>query len=217
MKYDPEKHHRRSIRLKGYDYSQPGAYFITIVTQERTCLFGDVVDGQMRLNDTGEIVRQCWLDIPAHFPNTGLDEFVVMPNHVHGIIVIVGAGSPRPYNAPDAQTAPDAQSALDAQTTSGAWTGMGAETASIRRATLGQIVAYFKYQSTKRINERRGTTGASVWQRNYYEHIIHDDAALQRIREYIANNPLQWELDRENQNREARNVVPSSKDESWRI
>lgn len=89
MKYNPEKHHRRSIRLKGYDYSQAGAYFVTICTQNRACLFGEVVGGDLRLNDAGTIARQCWLEIPIHFPNTELDEFVIMPNHVHGIIVLV--------------------------------------------------------------------------------------------------------------------------------
>ena len=87
--HDREKHHRRSIRLKGYNYSQPGAYFVTICTHGRECLFGEVVDGRMRLNALGKIARQCWLEIPRHFPHAALDAFVVMPNHVHGIIWIV--------------------------------------------------------------------------------------------------------------------------------
>ena len=89
MTYDPAKHHRRSIRLKGYDYAQAGAYFVTIVTQDRAWLFGGVVDGEMQLNDAGTIARQCWLDIPDHFPHAVLDERVIMPNHVHGIIVLM--------------------------------------------------------------------------------------------------------------------------------
>ena len=89
MRYDPEKHHRRSIRLKGYDYTRAGAYFVTICTKDGACLFGDVADGVMRLNQMGHIVRQCWLAIPDHFPHVLLDEFVVMPNHVHGILVIM--------------------------------------------------------------------------------------------------------------------------------
>jgi hypothetical protein len=88
MPYDPEKHHRRSIRLKGYDYTRAGAYFITIVTQNRACLFGAVVEGRMRLNPLGQIVQECWLAIPDHFPHALLDEFVIMPNHLHGIIVL---------------------------------------------------------------------------------------------------------------------------------
>ena len=99
MTYDPEKYHRRSIHLKGYDYSQPGAYFVTIVAKDRLCLFGDVVDGQTRLNEFGEIVKWTWHDLPNHVTNIVLDAFAVMPNHVHGIIMItddpvaVGAGS----------------------------------------------------------------------------------------------------------------------------
>ena len=92
MKYDPDKHHRRSIRLKGYDYSQAGAYFVTICTNNRECLFGDFIDGEIRLNDAGQMVRRIWNDLSVKFPGIETDEFVVMPNHVHGIIIIVGAG-----------------------------------------------------------------------------------------------------------------------------
>jgi putative transposase len=98
MTYDPEKHHRRSIRLKGYDYTQPGAYFITICTRGRECLFGEIIDGEMHLNEAGQIVVQTWQDLPNHISNVQLDAFVVMPNHVHGIIIItdhaggIGAG-----------------------------------------------------------------------------------------------------------------------------
>ena len=87
-KNNPEYHHRRSIRLKGYDYSQAGAYFVTMCTQHRECLFGEIVDGKMRLNEYGQIVQQCWMEIPQHYQNVQLDEYVVMPNHVHGIIII---------------------------------------------------------------------------------------------------------------------------------
>lgn len=98
MKYDPQRHHRRSIRLRGYDYAQPGAYFVTVVAQQRACLFGDVVDGEMRLNDAERVVAYTWHDLPNHVGGITLDAFVVMPNHVHGIIIItndvnVGAGS----------------------------------------------------------------------------------------------------------------------------
>ena len=94
MKYDPDKHHRRSIRLKGYDYSQAGAYFVTICTQDRECLFGDVVDGEMRLNDAGQMVHRIWNDLSVKYPDIEMDEFVVMPNHVHGIIMLSGRGDP---------------------------------------------------------------------------------------------------------------------------
>src|SRR5690606_14547277 len=102
-KYNPYKHHRRSIRLQGYDYSQEGLYFITICCQDRACLFGEIVDGEMICNDAGNIANQCWLDIPNHFPNMVLHEYVVMPNHIHGIVEIigtdnVGANDYSPYN-----------------------------------------------------------------------------------------------------------------------
>jgi putative transposase len=89
MPYDPNRHHRRSIRLKGYDYTQPGAYFVTLVTYERMPLFGEIVNGEMRLNDIGRVAERCWLDIPSHFPHVALDAFVIMPNHVHGILWII--------------------------------------------------------------------------------------------------------------------------------
>jgi len=104
MAYDPEKHHRRNIRLKGYDYTQPGAYFIAICTHGRECLFGEIIDGEMHLNEAGQIVVQTWQDLPNHGPSVQLDAFVVMPNHVHGIIIIteraggIGGVQTRPYN-----------------------------------------------------------------------------------------------------------------------
>jgi putative transposase len=175
VKYDPAR--RRSLRLKGYDYRQAGAYFVTICTQGRECLFGEVVDGQMQLNTLGEIVHRTWNDLPNHVAGMGLDEFVVMPNHVHGIIVmadesVVGAGS----------------------------VGAGSEPAptTTKRHGLPEIIRQFKTFSARRINEHRGTAGVQVWQRNYYEHIIRDEASLNRIREYIVNNPPQWAQDREN-------------------
>ena len=108
MKYNPDTHHRRSIRLKGYDYKQAGAYFVTVCTPDRTCFFGDVVDGEMQLNDTGRAVRASWNELPARFQNVVLDAFVVMPNHIHGI-VIVGAQFIAPTNSsqpPDCQHRP---------------------------------------------------------------------------------------------------------------
>jgi putative transposase len=95
------QHHRRTIRLQGYDYSQVGAYFITICTHNRECLFGTITDGEMILNEYGRIVQQCWLEIPDHFPHAELDGFMVMPNHVHGIVVItdrVGATHASPLH-----------------------------------------------------------------------------------------------------------------------
>ncbi len=188
-RYDPDKHHRRSIRLKGYDYGQPGAYFVTIVTQHRACLFGDVVDGVMRLNEAGRVAEECWLAIPEHFPHVTLDAFVIMPNHVHGIIVIttrVGANdtvgaknfSPLPPpSPPQSQTQPFRSPSK----------------------TLGSIVRGFKIGVTKWF--RSNTDVYTVWQRNYYERIIRNERELHAIRQYIRDNPARWAEDLENPNR----------------
>ncbi len=188
MKYDPERHHRRSIRLKGYDYSQAGAYFITIVTQDRACLFGEVVNGEMQLNAAGWIVHQCWEEIPAHFPHVSLDAFVVMPNHVHGIIVITehrGTACPerRGTACPERSTACRAPTEKFGHPVAG---------------SVPTVIRSFKSAATKYINTMRGTPAVPVWQRNYYEHIIRNEKSLNRIRQYITNNPARWEMDREN-------------------
>lgn len=163
MPYDPNMHHRRSIRLQGYDYSQAGAYFITTCTHGRERLFGEIVSGALQPSSYGRIVVEWWNTIPEHLPGVELDEFVLMPNHMHGIVVLTTHGS-----------------------------------TSQQLPTLGRVVAYFKYQSTKGVNQIRSASGVPVWQRNYYEHIIRNQAALRRIREYIVNNPQQWQLDQLN-------------------
>ncbi|GAB4343335.1 MAG: hypothetical protein Kow0099_21640 [Candidatus Abyssubacteria bacterium] len=175
MTYDPDKHHRRSVRLQGYDYSRAGAYFVTICAQNRECVFGKIVGRRMRLNDAGRIVQAAWNDLPNHYAGVELDAFVAMPNHVHGIVVIVGAGlKPAPTGLKPAPTANRAAHGLP------------------------EIVRAFKTFSSRRINELRHTPGARLWQRNYYEHIIRNEESMERVRDYIVNNPLQWELDREN-------------------
>jgi len=176
MKYNPDKHHRRSIRLQGYDYSQPGAYFVTVCVQDQECLLGDIVDGEMRMNELGELVWATWHDLPNHLPHVELDAFVVMPNHVHGIVWIVdvvGAGSVGAGSEP-------------------------APTNTNKRHGLPEIVRQFKTFSARRINQRRGAPGMPVWQRNYYEHIIRNDSSLNQIQKYILENPRRWHLDREN-------------------
>ncbi len=157
------------MRLKDYDYSRAGAYFVTVCTRERECLFGEIVAGEMQMNGIGQIVQDAWNGLPHHYPHIELDAFIVMPNHVHGIVVITdhgGAGLPRPYKK--------------------------------RKITLGQIVAYFKYKATKQINEWRDTPALPVWQRNYYEHVIRGKDELNRTREYIAHNPARWADDEDN-------------------
>jgi len=184
MKYNPDIHHRHSIRLREYDYSSGGAYFVTICAYQRECLFGEVVDGEMRLNDCGGIVQEWWKQITTHFFGVTIDQFTIMPNHFHGIVTIVGAGFPRPDSCDGI--------------IKGGGTSVGGETPPLRCPTLGQIIAYFKYQSTKRINALRDNPGCPVWQRNYYEHVIRNEDDLANIRQYIADNPLKWDLDENN-------------------
>jgi REP element-mobilizing transposase RayT len=198
---------RRSIRLKDHDYTKAGAYFVTLCTHERACLFGAVAGGEMRLNEYGRKAADCWLWLAERYPYVRLDEWVVMPNHLHGIIVIMddhagggrggsdgGRGGSRtaPTGPRDIPTGPH-------DGPMGPPSGAGdLRIGSAKRKPLGRLIGAFKTVSTKHVNDIRSTPGAKLWQRNYYEHIIRDDPSLHRIREYIANNPLRWTLDREN-------------------
>ena len=299
---------RRAMRLRGYDYSQPGAYFVTTCVQHRKCLFGTIIDGKMRLNEIGQIVVQCWKHIPQHFPSVELGGSVIMPNHFHGIISwgiaetrdpqpFVGARSPRPPENtnnrrgevpssvdtnpdrrgkvpssvdtnPDRRgevpssndTNPDRRgevpSSVDTNPDRRGKVPSSNDTNPDRRGevpssndtnpdrrgevpssndtnpdrrgevpssndtnpdrrgevpssvdtnpdrrgevpspSLGKIMAHFKYQSTKHINQHHNTPGTRIWQRNYHDHIIRDDPDLQRLRQYIQDNPMKWELD----------------------
>ena len=141
------RHHRRSVRLKGYDYAQAGAYFVTICIQGRACLFGDVVNRQMRVNKCGQVVADSWLWLSGRYPYVGLDEWVVMPNHLHGIMILT-----EPGGRDGSRTAP-----------------------TENRKSIGRLIGAFKTVSTKRLNEMRNTPGVPVWQRNYYEHIIRSE------------------------------------------
>ena len=181
MKYDPQLHHRRSIRLKGYDYSSAGAYFVTVCTNNRECLFGDIREGKMVLNECGEIVSLKWKNIPAHFGNVELDEFVIMPNHIHGIIIIVDTivGAKHSLNA----------SPLHLPLPLQYGTSPG---------SLPAIMQNFQSVTTRKINQIRCSLGNKFWQRNYYEHVIRNEKELNALREYIVNNPLKWDLDKDN-------------------
>ena len=173
MSYGPDQHHRRSIRLSGYDYAQPGSYFVTICTQGRECLFGEVHDGEMRLSEYGQVVHKEWLVTALIRQEIELDAFVVMPNHVHGIVLITSANAQN----------------------------VGAHgRAPLHRKprTLGALVAGFKSSVTKQINAMRGTPRQPLWQRNYYEHIIRGEPELYRVRQYIEDNPRKWPEDPDN-------------------
>lgn len=174
---------RKQIRLKKYDYSDAGWYYVTVCTQNRECLFGNIINNKIILNEFGNVIQQCWENIPNYFNNVELDEFQIMPNHVHGIIIIrnnvVGARSSRPmYSRPIPPS-------------------------------LGQIIGYFKYQSTKHINNlmegsedptptKKQYKFKQIFQRSFYDHIIRNEFDLNRIRQYIRDNPSNWNNDRNN-------------------
>jgi len=198
MKYNPQIHHRRSIRLQGYDYSQNGAYFITLCTHNRECLFGQIQNGQMILNEYGKMVEQCWNNLSNHYDNIELDAYVIMPNHFHGIILITDnvdnvdnvrairelpiheLPRQRKHELPIHELPRQQQKQRQQQR---------------RKMLLPKIVGRFKTNSAKQINQMRNTPGISVWQRNYYEHIIRDEKSLENIRNYIINNPAKWQDD----------------------
>jgi putative transposase len=179
MKYTPKIHHRRSIRLKEYDYSQEGGYFITLCSQNRKCVFGEIKDGVMRLSSVGDLAAQCWSEIPAHFENAELDEFVVMPNHIHGIIILKSLSVGVQYIEPRQRREPQRN-----------------QFQGIIPKSVGSIIRSYKAAVTRQCR-LSGFTDFQ-WQRNYYEHVIRDLDDLARIREYIANNVLQWYYDEEN-------------------
>ena len=181
MKFDPQEHHRRSIRLKDYDYSQAGAYYITIVSNQRAFLFGRIVNAEVQLSDCGRIADECWRAIPEHFPNLELDAYVIMPNHIHGILVIHENGM-----------------ATNPSPSAGARHASPLRPHGVEPGSLGAIVGSFKSAVTKRIGREIKPT--SIWQRNYYEQVIRDERDLNRIRGYIQSNPANWEGDKENSN-----------------
>jgi REP element-mobilizing transposase RayT len=197
-KFDPQKHHRHSIRLQEYDYSRPGAYFVTMVTRHREPLFGDVIDGQMKLNKAGEIVQWEWKNIAERFPYIILGAFVVMPNHLHGILIFhqptVGA------------THLDINKGASSNTLHPVRTGddVNPEGSPLplprgpKPASLGAVIAQFKSRVTKRLWKLPSRKGTPVWQRNYYEHIIRNENALQNISNYINSNPSRWQEDKDN-------------------
>ena len=185
MAYNPEIHRRRSLRLKGYDYTHVGAYFVTIVTQDRSCLFGEISGKELRLNEAGEMVRGIWEMLPQRFPAIEMDLFVIMPNHLHGIIVT---------NQPKRATTRVAPT--------GAIEGrMDPPTGD--RPALGDVIGAYKSLTT--VEYARGVKTMKwtpfdrrLWQRNYYEHVVRHDASLRDLQQYILDNPTQWDFDKEN-------------------
>ena len=189
MQLNREKHHRRSVRLKGYDYAGPGAYFVTVCAWNRECIFGDIINGEMKLNEYGKVVQREWMNTVDIRPNVELDEFIIMPNHFHGILLIDGndgcdVGARRClalYNT----NANNRATHRVAPTT-------------LHPNSLGSIIGQFKSIVTKQINRLGNTPGMPVWQRNYFEHVIRNEKELFMIRQYIRLNPVQWDIDQEN-------------------
>ena len=172
------KYRRHSMRLPGYDYSQAGVYFITLVTHHRKRLFGEILEGRMELNQYGRIVMKAWKDLPYHYDPIHLDAFVIMPNHVHGIITIHedecrGGSQTHPYPAEEIF-----------------------DHARLVKHGLPEIIRAFKSFSARRINILRHTQGKAIWQRSYYDHIIRNEIEWQKIWDYIQINPDRWERDR---------------------
>ena len=181
--YNPEIHHRRSIRLQNYDYSQAGAYFITLCTHQRIELFGEIKDNQMCLNDRGKIVEAMWNTLPKRFSGIELDHFIAMPNHIHGIIVRTQRVAPKVEGVTD-QNVKDSMNKL-----------IGYRKSAFRSQMLHEMVRTFKAVVSYHIR-RSGKTPEFGWQREYYDHIIRNPKELERIRVYILSNPSKWQEDR---------------------
>lgn len=180
------QHNRRSIRLPGYDYAQAGIYFVTICTHQRTLLFGQITDGEMHPSDMGVIAEQEWVQTAQLRPSVELDAYIIMPNHMHGLLVINDEGTHRGL----------ARQGLARQ-------GLARQTPTVNspqfgrpvRGTVGTIIGAYKSAVSRRLHRLHGSPEHPIWQRNYYEHIIRDQADMDRIRAYIDNNPALWSQD----------------------
>lgn len=187
MTDNTERRNRHSLRLKEYDYAHPGAYFVTLLTHNRGWPLGEIAESGITFSPSGKIVKETWDKIPRRFPNIYLDAFVVMPNHVHGIIIITdeggGAGGCKGLINQTPTTQPQTTTPFD-----GNWIMMKNDV-----LVLGKIIRHFKAKTTKMIHDE-GIT-AFRWQRNYYEHVVRSENELSRIRGYIVNNPVNWTTD----------------------
>jgi len=176
MIYNPEKHNRKSIRLKGYDYSSPGYYYVTICTKKWKKWFGFVESEKIIHNHLGKLIHSIWSGIPNHYENTDLDQYIIMPNHIHGIIVINESDK---FNVVGTEhcSVPTNK--------------------SINYGLLSKIVKSFKEISKKTIRKQFNNYEFE-WQRSFYDHIIRSESSLNNIRKYIINNPIKWEMDKDN-------------------
>ncbi|MGA9398353.1 MAG: transposase [Anaerolineaceae bacterium] len=184
---DNRIYHRRSIRLPDWDYRQ-GAYSVTIVTKDRENLFGEIAGDMVNLSKVGKIIRNEWLRLEKRFFHIHLDKYIVMPNHVHGIIVFRGRGM--------AESIENIDKSVERHAPAKGIFGKPVP------GNLATIIRSFKSSTTLRVNLMNGTPGMPVWQRNYYEHIIREERDWQAISDYIDSNPEKWAEDRENRSRE---------------
>jgi putative transposase len=197
MPYNPEKHHRRSIRLKGYDYSQPGIYFVTLCIHRRECLLGEVIEGVMQLSSAGRIVEKEWLRNALVHRNVELDAFVIMPNHLHGLVILTD----NPKAVPSGGDLPGNLNSIKGYVQTSRPKGPVS-------GSLGAIIGQFKSLSGKQINRIRKSPGVSVWQRDFHDHIIRHEVALENIRKYIVKNPQRWANDPTNPQYQVSNEHP---------
>lgn len=189
MRFDSTVHHRQSVRLPGHDYTLPGVYFITIVTLQRECVFGEVLIGEMHPSTIGLLALGEWERLPRRFPCLELDKFTIMPNHIHGILVVIG-------NNPhiDVPVGEQAKTFLPVTSDNPPDPGLP----HVVPGSIGAIVRTFKSSVTLRYNRVLSSNGIDLWQRNYYDRIIRNEEELDRIRSYIQNNPIHWTMDQEN-------------------
>ena len=230
MKFNPDIHHRRSVRLKNYDYTLAGAYFVTICAWRQECVFGEVVAGEMRLSIEGKVASEQWMCLEKRFPGIDCGAFVIMPNHIHGIVIMNGGGrgageasgdighaNPplRPYDAREVSAGIDHENHPphphdDPRDLHGGGRGAGEATGDIGHenpplrpyahpivvpGSLGAIVRAYKASVTWRIHAMHRYDETPIWQRNYYEHIIRNEADMQRIEAYMRDNSHRWEQD----------------------
>jgi REP element-mobilizing transposase RayT len=178
-----DRYRIESARLPGWDYASAGCYFVTICTRDRVCSLGEVVDGMVRLSAAGEIAERYWKDIPSHMPGIGLDEFVIMPNHVHGVVILHDTDNHRNV----CNTRRDVACYVSTQT-------MQPQTISPAAGSLSTAIRSFKAAVTSWCRENNHPF---AWQPRFHDRIIRDEKTLAAARTYIRNNPAQWELDRD--------------------
>ena len=183
--------------MHGYDYSQSGAYFVTICTQNKKCFFGNIANDKILLNDAGRMINIIWNELPNNYQGVNIDKFQIMPNHVHGIIILVGAGPCACHDMDQSQITGQSRKFDNGQPRGVAPTAVG--------LSLPDVVHRFKSLTTARyrhgVKQKQWPSfPGKLWQRNYYEHIVRDENELNDIRKYIMDNPKKWDLDRENPN-----------------